>query len=102
MFVQTEDWLSKCGVGGKYCNYARTYNHMHNNNGMHNNNDMHNNNGTTRVALSRTPYNTLNTPPPKSLLRAYFPQVFVKGVLIGGNDDTVAEIQSGALKQRLA
>ncbi len=31
-----------------------------------------------------------------------FPQVFVKGVLIGGEDATKAEIADGTLKQRLA
>lgn len=30
-----------------------------------------------------------------------FPQVFVKGVLIGGHDDTVKALADGSLKQRL-
>lgn len=31
-----------------------------------------------------------------------FPQVFVKGVLIGGNTETQAALQDGSLKQRLS
>ncbi len=31
-----------------------------------------------------------------------FPQVFVRGTLIGGNDATVAALADGSLKQRLA
>jgi monothiol glutaredoxin len=31
-----------------------------------------------------------------------FPQVFVKGTLIGGEDSTVAALANGSLKQRLA
>jgi len=30
-----------------------------------------------------------------------FPQVYVKGVLIGGNDDTVLELQNGTLQEKL-
>ncbi|MEX1368237.1 MAG: glutaredoxin [Nannocystaceae bacterium] len=30
-----------------------------------------------------------------------FPQVFVRGVLIGGNDETVAAIADGSLRERL-
>jgi len=30
-----------------------------------------------------------------------FPQVFVNGVLIGGNDDTVLELQNGTLQEKL-
>jgi glutaredoxin-related protein len=33
---------------------------------------------------------------------AHVPQVFVRGVLIGGSEETVAALENGELKRRLA
>lgn len=99
--VQIEDLLSKCGVAGKFndlLNYAWKEVHY----SIQSLVRKRNTKNFCVCVLSGHPFVCAlvwltNFPP-----RPTFPQVYVKGVLIGGGDDAVREIQSGELQRRLS